>query len=40
MSRLDCFFAIMTLVALIGSFLVYRQDRKTQSKSKDEHRKD
>lgn len=40
MSKLDWFFAIMTLVALIGSFLVYRHDRKTESKSKDDHRKD
>lgn len=40
MGKLDWFFAIMTLVALIGSFLVYRHDRKTERKRKDEHRND
>jgi preprotein translocase subunit YajC len=40
MSRLDWFFAITTLVALICSFLVYRHDRKAERERKDEHHKD
>lgn len=40
MEKLEWFFAIMTLVALIGSLLVYRHDRKTEGKRKNDHRKD
>lgn len=39
MTKLDIFFIIMTIVALVGAYLVRRHDKKTIKDSKNKERR-